>query len=286
MVKVFEKLILTAAVVAFAVALSGGCTSTPVETPAPVSKAPEVSPKPVPPPPASEDLFSVNITPNNGCDNYHWPDVYFPKDPKKARGVAPAGGIYGIMLSYKKALLRNQKGLPYGTPAKDALAHYGLGSGNELLKTYTFLIGLCMRESNCNYTLGRDYTAKGEQNSATAEVGMWQFSYDSIGNHPDLRRIYEYYKANPKQCMSEVYGMGLCSQHDKKCPRHRWIRTDGYITQPVAGFEFQKFMRSCPQAQIEYAAILIRVNRLHFGPINRKEVEYVKACENMLKNIK
>lgn len=188
----------------------------------------------------------------------------------KDRGVMPAGFANGIAASYKAALARGEKGRPIGSPETDALAYYGIKPGNELRKTYTFLIGLGMRESTGNYTLGRDYTAKGEQSSLSAETGAWQFSLDAIKRDPELAKIYEYTKDKNYNCMNEIYGEGIK------------VRTDGYIGQPPNGLAFQKHFRSCAAAQAEYAAVMIRAVRSHFGPINRREVSYVKECEDWL----
>jgi len=212
------------------------------------------------PPAADQPVAKPVVLGKDGCTDRYWKD----------RGYMPKGAAKGIIESYKRELAKKRTPRKIGPADKDALAHYGLGAGNETRKTYAFMFGLCMRESNCNYSLGRDYTAKGPQNSMQAESGMWQFSMDSIGADPDLRKIYEYYKANPSLCMTDIYKEGVT------------VKTTGYITSPQTGYEFQKFMRSCPAAQAEYTAAVIRTLRKHFGPINRKEVEYVKACEALL----
>lgn len=209
--------------------------------------------------PPAADTFEPSLG-KDACTAYKWKD----------RSVMPIGFARGVIESYRRARAKGEKGRAIGDASKDALAYYGLGQGNELRKTYAFLFGLGMRESSGNYSLGRDYTAKGPQNSSQAESGAWQFSYDSIGADPALRKIYSYYQENPQECLTAFYAEGVK------------VNTTGYITSPQAGYEFQKFMRSCPAAQAEYAAVMIRVNRKHFGPINRVEVEYRKECEDLL----
>lgn len=213
--------------------------------------------KPTPPPPAKEPVSM------EACTNRVWKD----------RGVMPVGFAKGIAASYKAALARGEVGRPIGSPETDALAYYGIAPGNELRKTYTFLIGLAMRESNGNYTLGRDYKAKGEQSSMSAETGMWQFSMDAMHKDARLGEIYEHTKSPTYNCMNELYGEGIK------------VRTDGYIGQPPKGLAFQKHFRSCAAAQAEYAAVMIRAVRSHFGPINRREVTYVKECEDWLASL-
>jgi hypothetical protein len=224
-------------------------------------------------PPAVDKPEAVVVEPvqlgKNGCTDRKWKD----------RGYMPAGAAKGIIESYKREMAKGNKGRAihdkmgvYRSKSYplDALKHYGIAGGNELRKTYAFLMGLCMRESNCNYSLGRDYTAAGPQNSRQAESGMWQFSFDAIGSDPELKEIYEKYQKPGADCMAATYGEGVTK------------RTTGYITSPADGYAFQKFFRSCPAAQAEYAAVMIRVKSIHFGPIIRKEVEYVKACEDLL----
>jgi len=233
------------------------------------------------PPAADQPIVKPVVIGKDGCTDRYW----------KERGYMPKGAAKGIIESYKRELAKKREPRKLGTASKDALAHYGLGAGNETRKTYAFMFGLCMRESNCNYSLGRDYTAKGPQNSMQAESGMWQFSMDSIGADPELKKVYEYYKANPSLCLVDVYKDGLYPPGHEKCvitksnPRKSalCISTTGYIDSPKTGAYFQRFFRSCPAAQAEYTAALIRTLRAHFGPINRKEVEYVKACEDLLK---
>jgi hypothetical protein len=224
-----------------------GCVTAPIEAPK--------EEKPVTP---------VNL--ENACVKRYWKD----------RGYLPKGFAQGVAQSYLRARARGEKGRPLASPDKDALAYYKLGAGNELEKTYAFLLGLGMRESNGNYSLGRDYTAKGPQSSKQAESGAWQFSFDAIGRDGELRKIYSDRSTNQtgsKSCLNEVYAVGI-----KK-------RETGYITSPADGYAFQKFFRGCADAQAEYAAVMIRAVRSHFGPINRREVEYVKACEDWLKSL-
>lgn len=210
------------------------------------------------------------------CVNRKWKD----------RGVMPIGFAKGMAEAYKAALARGEVGRPIGDPEKDALAYYGIKPGNELRKTYAMLIGLAMRESNGNYTLGRDYTAKGEQSSLSAETGAWQFSMDAIKRDPRLAEIYEMSKAPTYNCMNNTFKEGLCDPSIASCPsKILSIRTDGYIGQPPAGLAFQKHFRGCAAAQVEYAAVMIRAVRSHFGPLNRKELEYVTACEDWLASL-
>lgn len=221
----------------------------------------------VPVEPGKEDVKPVTpVNLENACVKRHWKD----------RGYMPKGFAQGVAQSYLRARARGEKGRPLASPDKDALAYYKLGAGNELEKTYAFLLGLGMRESNGNFSLGRDYTAKGPQSSRQAESGAWQFSFDAIGRDSELRSIYQRRstdQSGSQSCLNDIYSVGIRK------------KDTGYITSPADGYAFQKFFRGCADAQAEYAAVMIRAVRSHFGPINRREVEYVKACEDWLKSL-
>lgn len=241
--------------------------------------APELPPTTAPPSAIEQPKIPEG---KNGCTERHWKD----------RGYMPAGAYKGIIAMYQKAIKENHPVYPIISTKssrgfyQDALKQYGLDGKNLRRQTFAMLLGLSMRESNANYTLGRDYTAKGTQSSLTAESGMWQFSMDAIGADPELRKIYDKSRQPGYDCMSGIFREGLLEKSHATCvksPKNpKCVRTDGYITSPASGAEFQRHFRSCPAAQVEYAAVMIRRNSAHFGPLNRKEVEYVKACEDLL----
>ena len=51
------------------------------------------------------------------------------------------------------------------------------------------------------------------------------------------------------------------------------------------GFEFQKKSKECPTFATLVAAKTIRKKRAHYGPINRKEVEFRSDCAEMLSKV-
>jgi len=51
------------------------------------------------------------------------------------------------------------------------------------------------------------------------------------------------------------------------------------------GAAFQRMMKTCPAFATEYAVVMLRINRKHFGPINRHEAELRPECEKMLEAI-
>jgi hypothetical protein len=52
-----------------------------------------------------------------------------------------------------------------------------------------------------------------------------------------------------------------------------------------AGATYQAFNKSCPAFATEYAMTMLRLQRSHYGPINRREAEVVQSCNVMLKKV-
>jgi hypothetical protein len=220
----------------------------------------QINPTPTPVTPIKD------VTTGTSCAKNYWSD----------RGVAKIGYIKGMAASYARSLCKNTVAKKPISDVKDkegryldVLKHYELKSGNEFRNTYTILLGLGMRESSGNYTEGLDASSDQPWKAETTEAGLWQFSYNANKLHPELQQIWDYYKTHQNECLLEVYKEGMTK-----------FKTEGYVgTGP--GREFQEFFRSCPAAQAEYAAVMIRLLRTHFGPLNRKAAEYIPACEQM-----
>lgn len=213
---------------------------------------------------------------NSTCADYSW----------KGRGVAPVGYINGVALSYTRSLCRVKNKSPFssimtktnlGNTIKDALALYqpslsriipfisnNVASGSNALRAvYTLGMGLGMRESSGNY--------------CNAEAGIFQTSFDSINASTQLSKLYAEYKANPSLCLKQVFQQGAsCSGTGN---------SSSNLGTGAGGAEFQAFNKSCPAFATEYAMMLLRVQRSYFGPINRKEVEVVPSCNDLLKDI-
>lgn len=217
------------------------------------------------------------------CASYAW----------KNRGVAPPAYVKGMALGFARAVCMLEAGWQptMDTAQKDrnnlnydALTVYAprfkaLGiktdtSGVDTLRAvYLLGMGLGMRESSGKYCTGRDMSA-GFSSSDTAETGLFQFSMNSISAWGGLKNIYSKYQADPSQCALEVFSKNVsCSSGDAK----NWGTG--------AGFEFQKFTKACPAFAAEYAMLLIRSLRKHFGPLNREEAELEPSCNDMLKKV-
>ena len=219
---------------------------------------------------------------NSTCVNTDW----------ASRGRAPIGYIKGVTLSYARSLCRLKTGsnlslvmsaASTGNASKDALAYYKsifagnsisvANSGEESLRAlYTLGMGLGMRESSGGYCEGWDKSAGSNRSSSAAEAGAFQTSYDSMGSSPELSKLYAEYKASPGRCLLDVFKQGA------SCGASSILGTG-------AGAEYQAFNISCPAFATEYAMTMLRVQRSHYGPINRQEAQVVPACNQLLKSV-
>ena len=216
------------------------------------------------------------------CANYAW----------KNRGKAPVGYIEGVSLSFARSLCRLKNNTSTaivmsaknsGNDSKDSLTHYQsifqslpisieVAGAEPLRAVYTLGMGLGMRESSGSYCEGWDKAAGSSRSSSAAEAGVFQTSYDSIGSSPELSKLYAEYKANPESCFLNTFKQGVsCGQTS--------------ILGSGAGADYQAFNKSCPAFATEYAMIMLRVQRGHYGPINRKEAEVLPACNQLLKSV-
>lgn len=219
------------------------------------------------------------------CANYSW----------KNRGKAPKGYMKGMALTYARSFCRfkTTKDAPTDlvklftagakTAAKDALAHYSSTFSSlsmdvntvgisPLRSVYTLGIGLGMRESSGKYCEGRDMSAS-NTSASTAEAGMFQTSYNSMGASAELSKLYAEYKANPSKCHLAIFKEGVSSCGNSS------------IAGSGEGATYQALNKSCPAFAAEYAMVMLRVLRAHYGPITRKEAEITTACNQLLKNV-
>ncbi|MBC7712967.1 MAG: hypothetical protein H7177_06495 [Rhizobacter sp.] len=211
-----------------------------------------------------------------------------------SRGRAPAAYIKGMALTFARSFcrLKTTAAAPTnlvvllsgaaGSSSTDALGLYSskfsglsmdvINAGeNPLRSLYTLGIGLGMRESSGKYCEGRDMSAS-NTSASTAEAGMFQTSYDSMGANAELSNLYAEYKANPLKCSLDVFSAGVsCSSST--------------IYGSGEGATYQAMNKSCPAFAAEYAMLMLRVRRNHYGPINRQEAEVVPVCNQMLQSV-
>lgn len=204
------------------------------------------------------------------------------------RGYLPRGAVIGIMQSFASSLCRIRKGdadldqsvLAVPASSHDVLALYnkrGATKEDRLRHVFTLMFGLTMRESNGNSTEGKDaHVPDAEQTSSTAEIGMYQFSYNLKGFNSVLPNLYARWKADPSQCNAATYIEGVPAKKNK-------MGAPPFGTGP--GADFQTFARTCPAFQSDWVSVGLRFAVHHWGPAKRQEAEYVTACEEMLTKV-
>lgn len=213
-------------------------------------------------PPAPADLDGIKkFAENSSCAKVNWAN----------RGIAPKGYIKGMALVYARSVCNPHKVVSketHGAKDKDALAYYGIQPSNK--NTYAFLIGLGMRESSGKHCCGRDASAS-NTSSTTAEAGMFQTSYNASSADSSLPGLL---KDNSKQCYLETFKEGVT------CTSYNWSNYGS-----GDGLAFQVKAKNCPSFAAEFAAVTLRTLRAHYGPINRKEVQFKNECVDMLTEI-
>lgn len=203
------------------------------------------------------------------------------------------GYFYGIMLSYSRAvceqnkggvtqeILASQAGIKY---ENDTLSHYG-ASGDPLIQNYSLLLPLGMIESSGQYNEGRDKSAS-NVSAETVEAGLFQVSYNSrnLGGKV-MNQVYQELLgkygirsesdiANNSQCMTGVFSKGQKLSNNEA----------NYGSGP--GLLFQSVMKKCPALATDYMSALLRVNKKHNGPLNRKEAQPRQECVAIMQAIK
>jgi hypothetical protein len=214
--------------------------------------------------------------------SYHW----------VGRGPAPRGYTKGMALVYARTYCKLKSGDAtvalmaspnIGNTGRDALAWYGeeftaLGMRNDIFGSdtlrhlFVLLIGLGMRESSGRYCEGRDRSAS-NTTAETAEAGLFQTSFNARKASPELPKLFARYSAAPSG-FREVFREGV------RCTISNWRN---YGSGP--GVRFQRLSKECPAFAAEFAAVGLRTDCMHWGPIKAKAVEIRPECDAMLKQI-
>jgi hypothetical protein len=222
-----------------------------------------------------------SIADNSAIRTYAWKD----------RDEAPRGYTQGMALGYARVFCKLNGGdaaaaemakADTGDAQRDALAHYAaifqeLGMDNSapgvdtLRHLFVLLMGLGMRESSGQHCEGRDMSAD-NTDAETCETGLFQFSYDSRTESPLLPPLIQAYSG--KQDFLATFRKGVT------CSPSSW-RNWGV----GPGVAFQQLAKQCPAFAVEYAAVLLRNDRGHFGPINRHKAEVVAAADTLFREV-
>lgn len=210
----------------------------------------------------------------------------------KQRGPAPKGYVKGLALVYADVYSRFKAGdavavfmarKASGDADSDALSWYeeqfkaigmknDVSGANTLRHLFVLLMGLGMRESSGRYCEGRDRSAN-NTTAEKAEAGLFQTSYNLVGEHPLLAELMTRYSADPGKS-SEVFKEGVI------CKASDW---QNYGQGP--GAEFQKLSKLAPAFATEIAGVGLRCLRKHWGPINRRAAELKTDCDQLLKDV-
>ncbi len=266
----------------FNLILAFSCVPVPITSPLPDSNNDQPSTLPQDQSPLIDEINSI-VT-NSSCASYSW----------KNRGRAPAAYMLGMAQTFARSYCRLLKSETSPSPfvtllshdagdAKiDALSHYSeiflkiplnisTFKDETIRSLYTLGMGLGMRESSGKYCEGRDTSASNVQ-ADTAEAGLFQTSYNSISTSPELSKLYADYKRAPNKCLLEVFSSSV------RC-------TSVSIAGSGPGADYQRFNKSCPAFATEYAMLMLRLKRSHYGPVNRREAEVLLSCNQMLKAV-
>ena len=170
---------------------------------------------------------------------------------------------------------------------RDALIHLGVTNGTSpediLVNTALVTLSLGFRESDGGdpQWLGVDQSnSRSQSHAVSAEAGIFQISYDVRGGESNWRAaldtIQQQYTNRTDLCFATTFAEGL--------PRREIpSRVVGVANSPA--HDFQTLMRNCPAAAAEYAMVVVRHNRRHNGPINRREtkINEVEPCRAFFK---
>lgn len=224
------------------------------------SPTPEPSKMPVASTSAVEQVKALAA--DSDCAKYAW----------KSRGKAPIGFVQGHALLYARAACQPNPVLleKAGSAEKDVLAHYGL-KGEPLLSLYTLMVGAAMRESSGKHCEGVDTSNPTSTGGETAEAGLYQTSWNARSSHASLAPMLGNWKGD---CLLEVFNVGT------KCSKTSFIAIGS-----GQGAAFQKKAKSCPAFATDFAAVTFRKLKNHYGPLKRKEAEYLPACQKMLEAV-
>ncbi|MEY4754113.1 MAG: hypothetical protein RJA44_1788 [Pseudomonadota bacterium] len=213
------------------------------------------------------------IVAGSACAAHRW----------KSQGRAPIGYVKGMALVYAKSyceqlqdreLASRVLAAPLGDARRDALSHYGLdidAPAEALRSVYALGIGLGMLESTGRATAGRNLRVR-HPSEFHAEAGLFQTNHGSSRLSSWFGTLDRAYEAAPQNCLAEVFAEGVSA-------------TTPAVLGHGAGARYQQRVRNCPGLATEYAMLLLRQHRSHFGPINRRKAQIVPACSAMLSEV-
>jgi hypothetical protein len=133
-------------------------------------------------------------------------------------------------------------------------------------------MGLGMRESSGRYCEGRDRSTS-NTDAESAEAGLFQTSFSARSSSALLPRLFEQASANRAGFLDIFKEEVRCRASD--------LENFG----EGLGRDFQQLSKESPAFATEFAAITLRNDRQHYGPINKREAEVLPACDAMFKQV-
>lgn len=218
----------------------------------------------------------------------------------KDRGAACIGYTAGMAVTYGATYARLQAHDPiadrmsralepvnrdtHGHLKGDALTWYNnqfkaisMGAATpveRLRRLFVLLLGLGMRESSGRYCEGRDRSAN-NKGADTAEAGLFQMSFDLVAPRAELLDVFHHYQSNPDEGLREIFEVEISPP-----PRPKDLENFG--PSGSAGFAFQKLSKECPAMTVEIAALGLREEAGHWGPIINHAAEVRSASKELL----
>ncbi len=218
----------------------------------------------------------------------------------KNRGPACIGYSAGMAVAYGAAYARLQAHDPvadrmsralepafrntHGLLKGDALTWYddqfkaiSMGAATpveRLRRLFVLLLGLGMRESSGRYCEGRDQSANNTA-ADTAEAGLFQMSFDLVAPRAELLDVFHHYQSNSDEGLREIF-----EEEMSPPPRQKDLKNFGPSGSP--GFAFQKLSKECPAMTVEIAALGLREEAGHWGPIITHAAEVRSASKELL----
>jgi Bacterial SH3 domain len=208
----------------------------------------------------------------------------------KDRGSAPLGYMKGMALVFARNYCKLLSGEKFalemakadtGRIETDALARYrsifkSAGMDNEasgvetLRHLFVLMLGFGMRESSGRWCEGRDRNAN-NTTAETAEAGLFQTSWNIRSAHPLLPKLFERYRSdNPPQGFKEIFAEGVAA-------KSKDLENFGTGN----GQDFQQLSKENPAFAVEFAAVGLRHQCLHWGPIKNREAQVRIEADRM-----
>jgi hypothetical protein len=209
----------------------------------------------------------------------------------KQRGQAPSAYLRGMGLAYLLAQsklssepMANTMAAPWDGENKNDILHFstndfsltGLdnsGSDQDRLRhLFSLLIGLGMRESSGRWCEGRDQTVA-NQTADSAESGLFQTSWDIRYTTPAAKELLRIYQ----------------QREDKFAPIFKTdihpVEGDLEIIGTGDGATYQRVAKEKPTFSVFLAALGLRSNCRHWGPVIRHEAEIRAEADEYLQTI-